>query len=536
MTLTRRELLHRAGLAGAASMIPVLSGLTLGCSSGDGNGDTDGSGDGGNMGPENLFEFGVASGDPLADAVILWTALSPDADASGPISVDVELATDPEFADIVSSGAYETTADRGWTLKVDAIGLGPATTYYFRFRAQGRESAVGRTRTAPAGASTHLRFGVCSCSNYNFGYFHGYKQIATRADLDAVLHLGDYIYEYGAAEYGGFRTAAPDNEIVSLDDYRTRYAEYRRDPDLQAAHQQHPFIAVWDDHESTNNSWKGGAENHTEGAEGTWEERLAFARQAYDEWMPYREQIPGAIYRALPYGDLVDIMMLDTRIHGRDEPADAAGTDWEDPTRTLLGDDQETWLLDQLSASSAKWKIIGQQVVMTPTFVGGSPFNYDQWDGYAPARDRIFEHVEQNGIQNLVVLTGDIHSSWANDLPRDQDAYDPDAKTGSVGVEFVTPGITSPGLDSNDLAPLLMGANPNVRYLDFVLRGYIVLDVTEARVQADWYHYDAAALETADAQPAYAASWQVEDASPFAIEASGEAPPKSDAPALAPTA
>lgn len=526
MTITRRELLHRAGLAGAASMIPVLSGLTLGCAEDDG----------GPSGPENLFEHGVASGDPLVDSVILWTALTPEAGTTDPIEVEVEVATDPEMTDIVLSGAYETNADRGWTLKIDATSLDAGTTYYYRFRAQGRESVIGRTRTAPSGSVDHLRFGVCSCSNYNFGLFHGYRQIAGRADLDAVLHLGDYIYEYGGGDYGEFRTAMPDHEIVSLDDYRTRYSEYRKDVDLFAAHRQHPFIAVWDDHEITDNAYKDGAENHTEGAEGTWEERLAIARQAYDEWMPYREAVAGAIYRALPYGDLVDIIMLDTRIHGRDEQADAAGTDENDPDRSMLGDDQEQWLFDQLSASSAKWRLVGQQVIMSPVIIGGAPFNYDQWDGYVPARDRLLGHIESGGIDNVVVLTGDIHSSWANDLPRDTTTYDPVAQTGSVAVEFVTPGITSPGLESNGLEGPLMGANDNIRWVELVLRGYLVLDVTPARVQADWYHYDAAALERDGAEPAYAISWQVEDGMPYVIAATGESSPKSDAPPLAPTA
>jgi len=241
------------------------------------------------LGPDDLFNHGVASGDPLTDGVILWTRVN--LEASEPVEVWWEMALDEAFLERTAQGTFTTNADRDFTVKVDASGLMWGRNYFYRFAAQGRWSSTGRTRLAPKSTEvSKLRFGVCSCANYAFGYFHGFRHMAARADLDAVLHLGDYFYEYGNGAYPDgsaaqpqLRMLEPPHETVTLQDYRMRFSLYRRDPDLQECHRQHPFIVVWDDHETANNSWMGGAENHNPETEGPWSERVAAARQAFFE-------------------------------------------------------------------------------------------------------------------------------------------------------------------------------------------------------------------------------------------------------------
>ena len=355
MVTTRRELLHKMSLLGAAPLLPALQ--ACGSNSEEGAALPTYQWDG-PLGPENIFEHGVASGDPMPDSVILWTRVSLGTDPLAEIFV--EVAKDAEFSERVAAAYHEASPDRDYTLKLDVGELEPATTYYYRFYCQGRPSSIGRTRTAPLGETGRLRFGVCSCSNYAYGYFHAYKHAAQQADLDAVLHLGDYIYEYGDGEYGDLRALEPAGEIITLEDYRARYSINRRDADLQELHRQHPVIAVWDDHESADNSYQDGAENHTEGEEGSWADRLAAARKVYAEWMPYREGAEGEIYRRLTFGDLVDLFMLDTRIHGRDKlaqgPADVDTI--ADESRTLLGEDQEAWLFEGLAGSTAGFLVV----------------------------------------------------------------------------------------------------------------------------------------------------------------------------------
>ena len=456
----------------------------------------------GPLGPEDLFQHGVASGDPLADAVIIWTHVSPPDGAQ--TEVWWELALDPGFAQRVQVGTFQTDADVDFTVKHDVTGLAAGTTYYYRFMALGRTSPVGRTRTAPEAGVTHLRFAMMSCSSFAHGYFHAYRRIAERTDIDCCLHLGDYIYEYGDGQYGRVRTYDPPHEIVTLEDYRRRYRHYRKDLDLQEAHRQHPFICVWDDHETADDSWNGGAENHTPGAEGNWADRKAAGIRAYNEWLPIRSDIDdeGRIFRTFRYGGLVDLIMLDTRLWGRDEPGTQFTRDvHEDPERSLLGQDQEDWLAEQLTTSTAQWKLIGQQVMMAHwrgAGAAGQPgpiFNADQWDGYSPTRDRLFEVIRTNAIDNVVVLTGDIHTSWANDLatdPYDAEVYDKETGQGAIAVEFVTPGITSPGLGSLGelVGPGLRNLNPHVKFVDLENRGYIVLDIDAERCQAEWYHIE----------------------------------------------
>jgi len=485
----------------------------------------------GEPGPETMFSHGVASGDPLADSVILWTRLSPDGDEA--VEAFFEVALDPEFQVRVAADYLDSSPERDQTIKLDVEGLQPATTYYYRFFALGRESLIGRTRTAPDGPAERLRFVVCSCASLAHGYFHAYRHVAARADLDLVVHLGDYIYEYATGEYGDVREYEPATEIVSLDDYRARYAQYRRDPDLQELHRQHPMVAVWDDHESADNAYRDGATNHQPMTEGEWEDRKAVASQVYAEWMPLREGASAVIYRALPYGDLMHLIMLDTRIVGRDEQPDDL-TDPElldDPDRQLLGMEQEAWLENELANSTAQWKVIGQQVVMSEVILGENPFNADQWDGYRAARGRFYELAESAG--NVVVLTGDIHSSWAFDLAVDPaGTYDPDDGTGSVGVELVTPAISSPGFPFNASATLV-ATNPHLHWMDPDQRGYVVVDVDTQRVQASWWFVaDVESPEGGD--ESLGAVWAVQDGTNHFVEDDAPAEPPADPPPLAP--
>jgi alkaline phosphatase D len=486
--ITRRRVLQVAAGLGLAPLLPSLQGC----------GDTS-SGYEGPIGPETLFEHGVASGDPLAGAVVLWTRVSPD--EPGPVEVSWWVATDPDGRRVVARGRVRTDESRDYTVKLDATGLEPGTTYWYGFEALGRRSTTGRTRTAPEGGVERLRFGVVSCSFYAAGWFHSYRRLAERDDVDAVLHLGDYIYEYGS---DGVRPVEPRREIVTLEDYRTRYSQYRRDPDLQRLHALQPFITVWDDHESANNAWRGGAQNHDPAREGEWEERLAAAARAYSEWMPIRDQEDGRIWRSFRFGDLVDLVMLDTRIWGRDrQTGSTADPIARDPARQLLGEDQEAWLVERLRESTARWRIVGQQVMVAPLKVvpgpesqgGGTALNPDQWDGYVAARQRFFEAVRRENPSNLVVLTGDIHTSWANELtadPNDPAAYDPETGRGAVGVEFVATSVTSPGIGGidNAIVPTLRAANPHIKWADLQHRGYLVVDVTPERTQGAWFHFD----------------------------------------------
>lgn len=542
MPLSRREFLRRLGLTAGA--LPTASALT-GCDEALQTQDRalaeyEWAGP---PGPEGLFAHGVASGDPLHEAVILWTRVTP-AERSERVDVYWEIAPTPAFELRTATGWQTTDASRDFTIKVDAAGLEPGRTYYYRFRAQGRTSPIGRTRTAPSGPTERLRFGVASCANYAMGYFHGYRGLATRADLDAVLHLGDYIYEYaqsgpllrGPDEEMIDRSHQPPVELITLKDYRVRYAQYRSDPDLQEAHRQHPFIVIWDDHESANNAWSGGAGNHNPG-EGSWQLRKWAARRAYMEWMPVREQPDGRLWRRFQFGDLVDLIMLDTRLWGRDKQLPQA-----DPTeteRSLLGADQERWLFDALEGSQAAWRVLGQQVVMAHLYAGERGINVDQWDGYVGSRERLFEVLARADIEDLVVLTGDIHSSWANELPPDPTAprgYDPETG-GAVGVEFVTPGITSSGLPGGIELPefileRLLSLNPHVRYHDLSRRGFVVLDVDHERAQAAWYHLERVDVPDVDAQ--LGATWHTERGAAHLISDETPDDPPPTPPELAP--
>lgn len=520
-----------------------------------------------------LFDFvhGVASGDPLQDRVMLWTRITPDAamlealaklereahtDARARqqlaeaknVPVQWEVARDRHFRQVVARGTVQASPERDHTVKVDAGGLRAGTTYWYRFQCLGIVSPVGRTRTLPRGGVEQVKFAVFSCSNYPAGYFNVYGAAAKLTDADAALHLGDYIYEYSKDGYASAlaeqlgRVSEPAGELLTLADYRKRYAQYRQDADLQAVHAALPFIAVWDDHEIANDTWREGAENHTPATEGDWAARRAAALQAYHEWMPTRlpdAKRPERIFRSFDFGDLVSLHMLDTRVIARDQQLELTNyvgqsgfdgarfaADLANPARQLLGAEQTAWLTTQLARSSAQWQVLGQQVLMgrmnvpAPLLLGqttvsgyaalvakaqtnpGSltpqelailqapaiPYNLDAWDGYAAARETVLA-TARSLDKNLVVLAGDTHNAWASDLA--------DLQGRAVGVEFATPSVSSPGFETifPNEAPLAFAAalqqliGPLV-YADTGRRGFMVITATRSALRAQWTYVD----------------------------------------------
>ncbi|MGW4159739.1 alkaline phosphatase D family protein [Streptomyces sp. NPDC004788] len=469
------------------------------------------------------FLHGVASGDPLPDGILLWTRVTPTPDAvpgsgQGPdVTVGWELAEDRGFTRIVAEGSTVASAGSDHTVKADVRGLRPATAYFYRFTAGGTVSPAGRTRTAPAAdAADGIRFGVVSCANWEAGYFSPYRHLAARTDLDAVLHLGDYIYEYATGAYPEakyvVRQHRPTHEILSLADYRVRHATYKTDADLQALHAVHPIVAIWDDHEFANDAWSGGAENHTPGAEGVWADRVAAAKRAYFEWMPVRTSTEGTVYRRLRFGRLADLHLLDLRSF-RSQQAGVGSGKVDDPERTITGRAQLDWLKAGLVASDAAWQLVGTSVMISPVAFGALPadllgplaellglpkegiaVNVDQWDGYTDDRKELLQHLVDRSIRNTVFLTGDIHMAWANDVPVKAATYPLSA---SAATEFVVTSVTSDNLDdllhvapgtvSLVAAAAVKTANRHVKWVDMDHHGYGVLDVTADRSQMDYY-------------------------------------------------
>ena len=514
---------------------------------------------------DSLFQHGVASGDPLADRVILWTRVTPRSPRRV-VVLRYEVAMDAEMERIVKRGTAHTGADSDHTVKIDVTGLRPGTTYYYRFHAEDAASPIGRTRTLPAGPAQRLRMAVVSCSNHAAGYFNAYRRIGERADLDCVVHLGDYLYEYGANEFGSIRTPEPPTEMLTLTDYRRRHAQYKADADLQEVHRQHPMICIWDDHEIANDSWRDGAQNHTEGSEGSWPHRVNGGLKAYYEWMPVREIDPASPrrnQRSFRIGNLIDLVMLEERLSARSQQLPATlptpfgngfvqAGEFADPARTLLGSEQEAWLAARLRSSTARWKFVGQGVMFAqlklqgaPLAAGGGVFvNSDQWDGYQPARDRLYAvlagNAEHAPDDNVVVLTGDIHSSWAADLTRDPNnpdtasgGYSATTGQGSRAVEFVGTSVTSPGLSDPDgsTAAFLRSVHPHFKYIDFERRGYMLLDVTPQRAVCEWWYVDTVASIT-NIQT-FGTAFEVQHGT-NRLQPSAQTAPRANAPALAP--
>ena len=495
---------------------------------------------------EARFAHGVASGDPLSDRVILWTRITPaDEAATATIPVSLLVARNDAMTDIVSQALTEATPGRDFTVKADAEGLEPATEYFFQFTAKTASgdilSPVGRTKTLAASGAAPVKFAVVSCSNFPFGYFNVYDEIAKRRDLDAIIHLGDYIYEYGTDGYGGSvgqaldRNHEPPMEIVTLGDYRMRHAQYKRDPMLQAAHAAAPWLCTWDDHESTNNSYRTGAENHQPETEGNWTDRKQAAVQAYLEWMPVRDpeagRATGAIYRQFDFGDVATVFCLESRLTGRSEEiswgTELAGVAPEavpakamdvlgrvqDESRTMLGKVQEEWLdkgLKRSTTGGKAWQVLANQVIMAevkpPNLVEkltpeqqaaqegyvqmmipfsqlGMPFNLDAWDGFPAARQRLYASAASANAR-LVTLTGDTHTAWANTLH--------DASGTRRGVEFGCTSVTSPGLgqyvkDVPNMGELFAEANRDIDWYDPDGHGYTLVTLTADTVTSDFF-------------------------------------------------
>ncbi len=479
------------------------------------------------------FEHGIASGDPLADRVILWTRVS-GADAKS-LKVRWQLASDPDMTSVIRHGVARTSSRRDYTVKVDAGSLPANSTLYYRFEAGGVRSPVGRTRTLPDDGVEQVRLAVVSCAAYPAGYFHVYREIAQRDDIDVVIHLGDYIYEHGHGEYATEhaeelgRIPEPRHEIVTLDDYRKRHAQYKGDPDAQAMHQAHAMIATWDDHEVANDAWKNGAENHKKDDEGKWTRRRAAAMRAYFEWMPIRHVAQRGrtrIFRSFRFGDLMTLIMLDTRFYGRDLQPDAGGdverADIEiarrDPDRRMLGRRQERWLRRTLKRSAGTtWQLIGQQVMVVPLktpdleplldldgpsllsreflegMIEGSKDNpsmmMDTWDGYLAAKQDFLMDLDRYAT-NPVVLSGDLHTSIAGDLI-------PDGREHPVAVEFMPSSITSPVFAEylperfpSAVRDATMQLNPSMKYMETNRRGWVCLTVTKSECRGEWHLLD----------------------------------------------
>ncbi|EGD60761.1 alkaline phosphatase, putative [Novosphingobium nitrogenifigens DSM 19370] len=484
------------------------------------------------------FTHSVASGEPGPDSMLLWTRYVP-AGGEDTIRLDVELALDPDFAGVVAGGCFRTGAYRDWTAKVTVDGLKPGTVYWYRFIApDGSKSPVGRTRTLPEGAVDRFGLAVFSCSNVPVGWFNAYGHAAARSDLDLWMHVGDYIYEYGPA--GGHDAALaerlhqPDHEILSIADYRMRYACYRADPDLQRLHQMAPMIAMWDDHESANDSWEGGAQNHQPDSEGDWNLRRAAAMQVYREWMPVSDEP----WKAYQVGTLATLYRTESRLLARTrqldmKPAyDAADPDaalkafrdsvWTDPSDTMLGSTQESWLAHAMKANAhgGGWQMVGMGTILGRTVMPadavswlrpgagahqiqstrnsvraaklGLPMWMDRWDGYPAARSRLLKSAQQADA-DLVMLSGDSHNAWAFALREDGRP---------AGVEFAGHSVSSHGLESgfaadpNVVARGFVAANPEMQWADTSRRGYMMIDITAQRVMGEWLFMDTVATRS----------------------------------------
>lgn len=450
------------------------------------------------------FYHGVASGDPLADQVIIWTRVTPQ--QNGAVEVSWQVAEDSTFATVVEKGSVSTSAAQDYTVKVDVTGLRPNQRYYYQFEALGTRSPRGRTKTSPTEAVDSLRLAFASCSNYEFGYFNAYGHLARQPLYDAVVHLGDYIYEYGVGVYGDTtygRFNVPAHELITLEDYRTRYALYRADPDLQAAHAAHPWITIWDDHEISNNAYADGAQNHTPGEEGDYSSRRAAAVQAYYEWLPIRGQAGEPLYRSFEFGPLAKLMVLDGRLAGRSAPADSvASPAFLDSSRTMLGTPQLGWLEQELTSTEAEWKVIGNQVIFSGLDVShfpNAPDKYmDMWDGYPVERAHFIAFLKDQRIDNLLVGTGDFHSSLGMEIPNDPlqpSTYDRSDTSQGVGVEFVVHSINASNVNEwvgEDTAKMVArlyrdpAHNPHVRHANTSDHGYVELVLSPTEAQIRW--------------------------------------------------
>ena len=440
-------------------------------------------------GSSAIFTHGVASGDPRETSVVLWTSIGSNL-GDNP-KVEWTMSSTPDMNNIVASGQMKRTSDDATTFKIKATGLRPSSRYFYQFTYEGQRSVVGKTKTI--GQSETLHIGVVSCANYEAGYFNSYDALAKK-DLDLVMHLGDYIYEYGPGTYGDStiqRKHVPAREIVSLDDYRQRYAQYRMDESLQLVHQNHPFVNIWDDHEISNNAYKDGAENHQDD-EGSYATRAAIAKQAYTEWMPTELGMDEPLYRTYSFGNMATVVMLDGRLEGRTKQVEnGASTQGQ----SMLGNTQLEWMKNQLSQSTANWKILGNQVIFSPmnlSRVSQRTHNMDAWDGYAEERNDIVNFIAIQQLQDVLIVSGDTHMSWGIEVPFHAESYP--YTNEAVAVEIGIPSISSSNL--NESAPtedvifaerVLKASNPHLKFVDGRNHGYVILNLDKDTAIIDWY-------------------------------------------------
>ncbi|UOG73238.1 alkaline phosphatase D family protein [Hymenobacter tibetensis] len=549
--INRREFIkHTALVSGSMALLPSV----LSSCADDDDSATQYTGDFG-------FREGVASFDPTASSVILWTRYTSADNETGDVAIQWEVAESNSFSSLTKSGTATAAAAADYTVSVDVTGLTSNKKYFYRFRNDRTkaESLVGETRTLPTtGQASSVKLAVVSCANYQAGLFNVYGAVAESA-ADVVVHLGDYIYEYGAGGYGTNPATAmlnrahlPAGEILTIEDYRTRYKQYRSDKQLQKAHQLKPFICVWDDHEIANDAYKTGAENHTEGTEGAFEQRKQYAIQVWHEYLPARVSDKTKIYRSFDFGGLVNLMMLDTRLIGRDKQLSLAdyinpstgafnttafGAAWLNPNRTILGAEQKAWLTGRLGGSTARWQVLGSQVLMGKMYIpvellflvaqlannpttalltqystvaaqlagikvriaaGDStvtaaerarvttvlPYNLDAWDGYPAEREAVFAAA---GNKKLVSLAGDTHNAWYSDLKENGGR--------KLGAEFACSSVSSPGFETilaGNAAAIKGFEQSNelliddLHYLDASQRGFVEVTFTAASAVSEW--------------------------------------------------
>ena len=441
------------------------------------------------------FYHGVASGDPLDTRVIIWTRITPE-HAIPTIEARWEVADNERFEPVLKSGSAKTSAENDYTIKVDVDGLLPNRFYYYRFIALDKTSPVGRTKTLPRGDVDSLKFAVVSCSNWQHGYFNAYERIAEKS-LDAVLHLGDYIYEYGPGNAKNVdRRHLPEHEIITLADYRTRYSQYHLDAGLKSMRQQHPIITIWDDHEVANDAYVEGAQNH-QPEEGDFLARVAAAKKAYYEWIPIRDGAKH--YRTFSFGNLAEVIMLDERLEGKTRPAEGTS----DPIyaleeRRMLGEEQLRWFESRLKNTPATWKVVGNQVMFSDLYRAsvspGNPRNMDSWDGYPMEKSRVANAITRHDVKNVIFLTGDTHSSWAFEVVADPLRSQPATDYQPLAVEFGTTSVSSS--NSNESMPddevkvmeqTYLETNPHLKFVNRRDHGYLVLTLFEQNARADWF-------------------------------------------------
>lgn len=475
------------------TVLCILPFLTGGCGTGHKNDSIQGS-----------FTHGVASGDPSREGVLIWTRFEP-VDPLDSVDLQWEVSRDMGFQEVLAAGPTIVRSTDDFCTKVYVEGLSPGNTYYYRFRQGEILSKVGRTKTLPK-ETNKVRLAVVNCGKYEGGFFNVYDAISKMEDIDAVIHLGDYIYEDGGGQKPYLpiiektgRKHVPTHDLVSLQDYRTRYGQYRKDTMLQTLHERYPMINIWDDHEFSNNAWQGGVSGKIGDLQGGWDsdkwkERVASALKAYDEWIPIHKKMGEPIYRSFEFGDLLHLAMLDTRLCCRTQQASSiAAVDSIAAYAALLGDEQLDWLETSIVDTKTVWNLIGNQVLVARRYLGEEEDSYislDQWTGYPKDRDSLLGFIKKHPEENIVITTGNVHDAFHFEL-----LDDPEEKDGKLIAHEFAPGSISSGntavkktrenmlKDSADL----VAKNPHLKWFDLVKHSFMVMEFTKDRARVDVY-------------------------------------------------